>query len=108
MVIGSQVFQQHTCIHLPTGFFCFVQLFGFFYRPAPLHFEALIMLTKLHTYLKLQELEEDVQVKNLFASGNLILVPVNCHLEQLKLVIAIAGEKRTLELSSMFYISAIQ
>ena len=72
MVIGSQVFQQHTCIHLPTGFLCFVQLFGFFYRPAPLHFEALIMLTKLHTYLKLQELEEDVQVENLFAEKNLV------------------------------------
>ena len=73
MVIGSQVFQQPTCIHFPPGlrrdFFVFVQLFGFFYRPAPLHFEALIMLTKLHshTYLKLQELEEDVHVENLFA-----------------------------------------
>ena len=79
-----------------------------FYRPAPLHFEALIMLTKLHTYLKLQELEEDVEVENLFAEKNLVLVPVNCHLEQLKLLIAIAGEKRTLELCSMFHISAIQ
>ena len=51
-----------------TGFLCFVQLFGFFYGPSPLHFEALTMLTKLHTYLKLQELEEDVlQMENLFA-----------------------------------------
>ena len=73
MVMGRLVFQQPKCIHLPPGlrrdFFVFLQLFGFFYRPAPLHFEALIMLIKLHTYLKLQELEGDVQVENLFAEN---------------------------------------
>ena len=75
MVMGRQVFQQPKCIHLPPGlrrdfFVLCSSLVGFFYRPVPLHFEALIMLTKSHNYLKLQELEEDVQVENLFAEKN--------------------------------------
>ena len=84
MVIRSQVFSN---LRAPPGsrrdfFVLCSSLVGFFYRPVPLHFEALIILTKSHNYLKLQELEEDVQVENLFAekkSGNLVLVQVNCH-----------------------------